>query len=171
MADSLLAEPPVLILDEPGIGLDPAQRLEICGLIHGLAEDHTVLLSTHLLADVERICGRALIINNGRIVASDTPENLVKKLKRHPYITIEVQGSRSDIEAAFRQHPRVAQVRWRSEDDGWQLFEVVCKDGEDVRPDLFRAVVDGGWQLREMRCEVIGLEDAFIAVTSENAKE
>tara|TARA_B100000809_G_scaffold43073_1_gene37365 strand:- start:1612 stop:2595 length:984 start_codon:yes stop_codon:yes gene_type:complete len=171
LADSLLSEPAVLILDEPGIGLDPGQRLEICRLIHGLAEDHTVLLSTHLLADVERICGRALIINDGRIVASDTPDNLVKKLKGHPRVTLEVHGPRHDVEAAFRRHSRVAQVHWRSVDDGWHLFEVECDDGDDVRPDLFREVVAGGWQLREMRCEVIGLEDAFIAVTTEGLQE
>ena len=165
LADSLLHEPPLLILDEPTIGLDPNQIRHIRALIKSLAQRHTVLLSSHILPEVEALCQRVLIIDKGKIVASDTTANLVSRRKGHAEVVAEVRGPAEAVLAAMRSVPGVTAVSLQTEGE-WHRLTIDGDDERDVRPDVYRAVSAGGWVLRELRIEKRNLEDAFVAATS-----
>ncbi len=163
LAQALLGNPPVLILDEPTVGLDPQQIVEIRQMIKGLAEEHTVLLSTHILPEVTMVCQRVLIINRGRIVAQDTMENLAGKSEAA--LEVEADGDAESVTAVLRNVAGVAAVR--SERAGAYLVEGV--PGADLGPPVARAVAEAGFQLRALQRRVRTLEDIFIGVV--NAEE
>jgi ABC-2 type transport system ATP-binding protein len=166
IAQALLNDPPVLILDEPTIGLDPKQIQEVRELIKGLAGNHTVVLSTHILPEVEQTCHRVIIIDRGKIVAVDTPQNLRSQIQGGARVSIEVEGPVTDVVSAVKAMPGVADVRAVTQHDGRNSFQVDVEGGRDIRSDLARTVVQGGWGLLALQSENMSLEDIFIKLTT-----
>ena len=164
LAESLIHDPELLILDEPTIGLDPNQIRQVRSLIGDLAKRHTILLSTHILSEVEVTCRRVLIINRGRIVASDTPDNLKGLMEGHAEIVVEIDGPRAAVTDALKALPCVLQVTAAGAEP-WVKYRLQCQRDTDVRPEVFEAVVRHGWILRELRIERSSLEDIFVALT------
>jgi ABC-2 type transport system ATP-binding protein len=166
IAQALLNDPPVLILDEPTIGLDPKQIQEVRELIKSLAGNHTVVLSTHILPEVEQTCHRVIIIDRGKIVAVDTPQNLRSQIQGGARVFIEVEGPLDDVLAAFKAIPGVAAARVVTQEAARNSFHVDVDSGRDIRRDLARTVVQSGWGLLELQSENMSLEDIFIKLTT-----
>lgn len=166
LADSLLHEPEVLILDEPTIGLDPNQIRNIRYLIKNLSRRHTVLLSTHILHEAEMLCERVLIMNQGRIIASDTTANLVGLLQGNVRVAAEIRGPRDDVQTALQGLPGVKRVTVETVGE-WHQVVCEAERGSDVREDVFRVVGRRMWSLRELSAERQNLEDVFVALTND----
>jgi ABC-2 type transport system ATP-binding protein len=162
LADALINEPDILILDEPTIGLDPGQIREVRELIKGLAARHTILLSSHILSEVEMTCSRVLILDKGRIVASGTPSDLRERagLPLAGSIRIELKAPASEALAILRPLIGEGSVQIMGTDNEWTLLEIVSGE-QDPRENLFRAVVAKGWTLRELSSHRSSLEDIF----------
>ena len=171
IAQALLNDPPVLILDEPTIGLDPKQIHEVRQLIKDLAGKHTVVLSTHILPEVEQTCHRVIIIDRGKIVAVDTPQNLRLQLQGAERISIEVQGPVSEILSKLRAMPGVVDVRKIADIDGRHRLEVEGELRKDIRSDLARMIVQNGWGLYELQSSTMSLEDIFLKLTTAEESE
>jgi ABC-2 type transport system ATP-binding protein len=170
LAQALIHNPEVLILDEPTAGLDPKQINETRRLIKALAGDHTIILSTHILTEVEQTCQRVVIINKGKVVAEDTPENLTRRLRGSATMFVQVDGDRAaDAQAALARVDGVARVA--AADATGTAFEVESESGRDVRRELARAVIGGGWGLLELRPMRLSLEDVFLSLTTEERQE
>ena len=168
LAQSLLNDPPVLILDEPTIGLDPKQINDVRKLIKGLAGNHTVVLSTHILPEVSMTCNRVVIIDKGKIVAEDTPENLTSKLRGAERIHVEAAGPSSQILTMLQALPGVGKVELVEEQGEICRLLVESELSRDIRRDLAAAIVRGGYGLLELRTLTMSLEEVFIKlVTSE----
>jgi ABC-2 type transport system ATP-binding protein len=163
LAQALINQPPLLILDEPTIGLDPSQIVEIRQLIKNLEGAHTVILSSHILPEVSQLCHRVIIINRGQIVASDTPENLSRQLGQESRVLMTVAGPNDRVEAALRGVAGVKRVL--SQGEGKYLVET--DPGQELRPQLARLVVEGGWQLLELKAQEFTLEEVFINLVTE----
>lgn len=170
LADSLINEPPVLILDEPTIGLDPNQIRHIRDLIKGLAERHTVLLSSHILPEIEMICQRVLIINKGKIVASDTTQGLARRVEGCTRVAVEVQGPREVIINTLSGITGVERVTCESAGN-WHRLLCECNGKTDIRSDIFRIVSGNKWDLRELQEEKKSLEDVFTEITGCTAEK
>lgn len=169
LADSLVHDPDLLILDEPTVGLDPYQIRQVRELIKQLAEKHTILLSTHILPEVEAVCERILIINEGKIVASDTEENLHRKLHASTVIELEVQA---DLDLVKHKLDGLAGADIRNAStlkDGWAWLEVEA-DSADIRVELFNLSVTEGWPLRELTEREHSLEDTFVQLTRQQGR-
>ena len=166
IAQALLNDPPVLILDERTIGLDPKQIHEVRELIKELAGKHTVLLSTHILPEVEQTCNRVIIIDKGRIVAVGTPETLRLQLQGAELVTIEVQGPVGEILSKIKAMPGVVEARKVAETGGRHRLEVEGKLRKEIRSDLARTIVQNGWGLFELQSSVMSLEDIFLKLTT-----
>ncbi|MGE5378098.1 MAG: ABC transporter ATP-binding protein [Bacteroidota bacterium] len=166
LAQALIHRPEVLILDEPTIGLDPAQVVEMRKVIREIGKDRTVLLSTHILSEAQQICDRVLIINKGRIVAEDTPENLQSRLVGAQRVILRVRGEADGLAE------RVSQVkgtqRVETKQDGSVEFEFSA--GQDVRPQVARGVIEAGFELLEMHPVGLSLEEIFLELTRDNAE-
>ena len=172
LAQALLHNPEVLILDEPTAGLDPKQIIETRQLIKELRGDHTVILSTHILPEVQQTCHRVVIINKGHIAAVDTPQNLMSRLGGAQSMYVLVEGGGPTVGGSLVGVPgvtRVAQVDER--EHRIFAFEVECEKGADVRRDLARTVVTNGWGLLELRPMRLSLEDVFLTLTTEEDEE
>lgn len=163
LADSLLHEPDLLILDEPTAGLDPGQIREVRELIRELAERHTLLLSTHILPEVEMTCRRILIINKGRVVASDSPERLQKRLEGDVVISAEIAGSPDVIRATLEALDAVDLVVCEPADAGWNRYRIDAAS-PDIRTRVFDCAASNGWKLRELHLESRSLEDVFVSI-------
>lgn len=164
LADSMVHDPDLLVLDEPTVGLDPYQIRQVRELITQLAERHTILLSTHILQEVEAICERILIINEGKIVASDTEENLRHQLRACSIIEMEIMAAK-DVALAKVGELAGMDVRNASElADGWLWIEVEA-DSASMRVELFNLAVAEGWALRELSEQQYSLEDTFVQLT------
>ena len=166
LADCLIARPPILILDEPTVGLDPHQIRQTRELIKALGRSATILLSTHILPEVEMLCHRVAIIDRGRIVAVDTPEALGQRLRGTQVVRVELRGEPSDIEPALQQLPGVARVSLEGRADGAAVFEVEAGAGSDIREAIFRLAVERRWTLRELATLRASLEEVFIHLTT-----
>jgi ABC-2 type transport system ATP-binding protein len=171
IAQALLNDPPVLILDEPTIGLDPKQIHEVRELIKDLAGKHTVVLSTHILPEVEQTCHRVIIINRGKIVAVDTPQNLRSQLQGGERISIEVEGPASDILSKVKAMPGVLDIRKTDDANGHHTFQVEGELRKDIRNDLARMIVQNGWGLYELHSATMTLEDIFLELTTAEESE
>jgi ABC-2 type transport system ATP-binding protein len=171
LAQALIHNPDVLILDEPTAGLDPKQIIETRELIKELAGDHTIILSTHILPEVAQTCQRVVIINKGRVVAVDTPDNLTARLRGSETMYLQVDASGADAAASLTRVPGVTRVVEADRRDGMVGLEVDSESGRDVRRDLARAVVNSGWGLLEMRPMRMSLEDVFLSLTTEDVPE
>jgi ABC-2 type transport system ATP-binding protein len=171
LAQALIHNPDVLILDEPTAGLDPKQIIETRDLIRSLAGDHTIVLSTHILPEVAQTCQRVVIINKGRVVAVDTPENLTARLRGAETLYVQVDAPGDDAAATLAGVPGVTRV---VPSDGRHVqgaFEVESTRGTDVRRDLARAIVTRGWGLLELRPMRMSLEEIFLQVTTDEKVE
>jgi ABC-2 type transport system ATP-binding protein len=171
IAQALLNDPPVLILDEPTIGLDPKQIHEVRQLIKDLAGKHTVVLSTHILPEVEQTCHRVIIIDRGKIVAVDTPQNLRMQLQGGERISLEVQGPASEIVSKLKAMPGVVDVQILADTDGRHRFQVEGQLQRDIRSDVARMIVQNGWGLYELQSATMSLEDIFLKLTTAEESE
>ena len=163
LAQALVHDPDVLILDEPTIGLDPRQIIEVRELIKGLAGQHTILISTHILPEVEQVCSRVLIIHRGKLVAEDTPKNLGARLRGAERIGLQVTGDGAKLQKALAAVPGVQSVQVVN--DG--RYEVAVTPGQDLRAQLAETVVKGGWGLLELAPVGMSLEEIFLQLTDE----
>ena len=165
LAQALIHRPEVLILDEPTIGLDPAQVVEIRHVIREIGKDRTVLLSTHILSEAQQICDRVLIINKGKIVTEDSPENLQSRLVGAQRVVLRVRGDSDGLTTRIGKVKGVRTVEAKS--DGSVEFEFGA--GEDMRPQVAKAVVQAGYELLEMRPIGLSLEEIFLELTRDDA--
>lgn len=168
LADAMIHEPELLILDEPTIGLDPNQIRQVREMITNLSRHHTIFISTHILSEVEMTCNRVIIIHRGQIAAVDSPQNLRRKL--HQAGTIRIEGHFRDLGAAIQELERLEGIEsLRSSDagSGWQRIELVLAgDCEgDPRAEIFQLAGQRGWILRELTREAVSLEDVFSRLT------
>ncbi len=168
LADALLHDPQVVVLDEPTIGLDPNQIRETRKLITELARRHTIILSSHILPEVEAVCQRMIIIAGGRIRASGSIAQVRDRITGASRLLAEIKGSRGDVENAVRQIPGVKGVEAVAS-EGWCRLRVVSAEGQDVREQIAAAAARNGWPLRELRLEVGSLEEFFTQITAEAA--
>ena len=164
LAQALIHNPDVLILDEPTAGLDPKQIIETRQLIRGLAGNHTIVLSTHILPEVAQTCQRVVIINKGRVVAVDTPENLTARLTGAETMYVQIDALGADAGPALAAIPGVTRVAVSDSGGG---FEVETERGTDVRRELAKTVVNRGWGLLELRPMRMSLEEIFLQVTTD----
>ena len=162
LAQALLHRPEVLILDEPTIGLDPGQVVEVRKLIREIGKERTVLLSTHILGEAQNICDRVLIINKGRIVAEDTPENLQARLLGAERVMLRVRGETDDLPFVIEKVKGVQSVDVKEEG----LVEFQFAPGQDIRPEVAKAVISQGYDLLEMRPLGMSLEEIFLELTN-----
>lgn len=172
LAQALIGDPPVLVLDEPTIGLDPRQIREIRSLIKGFSQNRTVILSTHILPEVSQVCDRVIIINRGSIVAEDTPDNLTSAHGKSSRVMVAVRAPHEEAQALLASVPGVLHVHC-SEDstDGECSVLVDSAPENDLRPNLARAVLEKGWDLLELRSIQASLEDVFIDLVTEESGE
>ena len=168
LADAMVHDPDLLILDEPTIGLDPNQIRQVRDLIKSLGQRHTVLISTHILPEVEMTCQRVLIINKGRIEASDSPENLTRRIRSGGGIKAEIKAEASGAKELLAKMDHIDEVVVLPLTDGWIQTEVFAKGGEDIREKMHHVIVQAGWPLREFSRHRATLEDVFIELTHED---
>jgi ABC-2 type transport system ATP-binding protein len=171
LAQAMIGDPEVLILDEPTAGLDPKQILEIRDLIIELGKDHTIILSSHILPEVSAVCKRVLIINRGAIVADDTPENLAKRILGGSHILLRLDGSQDAVSEALGKIPQIRNLEWKeSQESG--TCEVVAEAGEeaDIRRDIFHALSGANIPILLMRSQDLSLEEIFLNLTTREAK-
>ena len=168
LAQALMHNPDVLILDEPTAGLDPKQIIETRQLIKSLAGDHTIILSTHILPEVSQTCQRVVIINRGKVVAVDTPDNLTSRLRGSETMYLQVDATGADAAAVLQHVAGVTRVAIADTKGAAVGYEVDSEAGQDVRRELAAAVVGRGWGLLEMRPMRMSLEEIFLHVTTED---
>ena len=166
LADCLLGQPTILILDEPTAGLDPHQIRQTRELIITLGRTTTILLSTHILPEVEMACHRVAIIDKGHIVAVDSPTQLRNRLQGTQVVRVQLSGDPAIIEPALKQLPGVARVSAQGRTDGFVAFDIEARAGSDVREAIFRLAVEHRWALRELAQQQVSLEDVFIHLTT-----
>jgi len=171
LAQALVHDPEVIILDEPTVGLDPKQIIEVRHLIKGLAGSHTILLSTHILPEVSMTCDRVVIINRGRIAAIDTPANLTMQLKGGQNVLLEVAADQNAVSAAVREIPGVRRVTAEPAGaNGRVALMVEVSAGQDVRSQIAGRIVGKGWPLYELRGVNLSLEEIFLELTTEDSE-
>ena len=166
IAQAILHEPEVLVMDEPTIGIDPIQVVETRSLIKDLGKQQTVVLSSHILPEVSMICERVLIIHEGRIVAEDTPSNLAERLQGSDQLEVEIGGPPDEVLAELREIEGVSSVRHRSLANR-EVYTVRLLQGADVRDEISRAVIARGWSLLSMQSVGMTLEDIFLRLTTD----
>jgi ABC-2 type transport system ATP-binding protein len=172
LAQAIIHNPEVLILDEPTAGLDPKQINDTRDLIKSLAGDHTIILSTHILSEVEQTCQQVIIINKGKLVATDSVNNLQNRARGAESLLVEVAGRNGDLDsgAVQRRLERISgviRVSFKDQRQSSSTFEVESRKGSFVRGDLARAVVESGWDLNELRPTAMSLEEIFLQLTGE----
>lgn len=170
IAQALIGSPSIVILDEPTVGLDPLQIIEIRDLIKELGKDHTVILSSHILSEVSAVCDEILIISHGKLVACDTPENLSKMSEGHAELHMLVKGERAAVEAAINSCENVEKCDFAEGEEGIKL-EITAKDDKDIREELFYILADRKLPILEMTSVSASLEEVFIDLTSKDPAE
>jgi ABC-2 type transport system ATP-binding protein len=171
LAQAIIHNPDVLILDEPTSGLDPKQIIEIRDLLKALSPDHTIILSTHILSEVEHSCERVIIISQGRLVAIDSVANLTNRLRGAEAVSIEVEPAGGnpkpdEVQVRLEQVSGVSRVVLKQPRDGRFVFEVESLQGRHIRAELARSVVQAGWNLSELRPVGLSLEEIFLQLTA-----
>ncbi len=165
LAQAMMHDPDLLILDEPMSGLDPNQIVDIRNLIKKMGQEKTVIYCSHILSEVSATCDRILIINDGQIVASGTPDELTSRSTRGNRFVAKVKADRTDATSAFRAIPGVSVVDITGVEGEWLSAEIVVGDREDIGEQIFRCVVDKGWSLSELKHEAASLEEVFTQLT------
>jgi len=166
LASALIGNPPILILDEPTVGLDPKQILEIRTLVKKLGKKHTVILSSHILTEVQEVCDRVVIIDHGQIVANDTIDNLSKSVSGSNRLTVRIAGNKTDVVRIIREMDGVERVRADMErEPGVYEYEIEQAMDADIRPALNKVVQENGWAIYRMEQGEMTLEDVFLKIT------
>ena len=169
LAQAIIHNPDVLILDEPTSGLDPKQIIETRELIKSLAGEHTIILSTHILPEVEAVCQKVIIINKGKLVATDSVENLTHRMHGTDAAAVEIDpaglADLPHVQQRLEQVSGVSKVVAKEGHDGRLLFEVESLPGRNVRADIARVVVQNGWNLLELKSQAFSLEEVFLELT------
>lgn len=171
IAAALLGSPKLIILDEPTVGLDPAQMIEIRSLIRDLGKTHTVILSSHILSEVQSVCDRVLIIAHGRLVAQGTPEELAEKLSARGQLAVTAQGAAQAVLAAARAVPGLGDVTLTAEQGGEVSFTASATPGADLRGALSLALAQAGCPVLSLSAQSMSLEDVFLQLTEPEAAE
>ncbi len=171
LAQAIIHNPDVLVLDEPTAGLDPKQIIETRQLIRELAGTHTIVLSTHILPEVSQTCQRVVIINKGRVVAVDSPENLTQRMQGAATVFVQSDGPAMDVQSALRNVSGVTRVTPSEPKGDLASFEVDTEKGADLRRELAAAIVTRGWGLLELRSMRMSLEDIFLSVITDETSE
>lgn len=171
LADALVHEPDLIILDEPTIGLDPSQIRSVRQLIKDLAGRHTVLLSSHILPEVELTCHRVLIMREGRILAADTPENLQRGMGHDRQIIAEIAAPAAELKICWEQMAEVADYDMTPAEGEYHRCALTAANGGDLRPQIFAMVAERGWKLRELSRQQYSLEDIYIRLTRPHSEE
>jgi ABC-2 type transport system ATP-binding protein len=176
LAQAIIHNPDVLILDEPTSGLDPKQIIEIRELLRQLAGEHTIILSTHILSEVEHSCERVIIISQGKLVAIDSVANLTNRLRGSEAVALEVQAADgrpnpTEVQQRLEQVPGVSRVVMKEPKDGRMQFEIESLQGRQIRADVARTVVNAGWNLNELRAVGLSLEDIFLQLTAAEKRD
>jgi ABC-2 type transport system ATP-binding protein len=171
LAQALIHNPDVLVLDEPTAGLDPKQIIETRELIKGLAGQHTVILSTHILPEVSKTCQRVVVINAGQIVAVGTPDELMHRLQGFETVMVTVEGPAGAIIEKFERVGGVNKVEPRESSGERVTMEVHSEKDKDVRAELARATVESGWKLYELKTSGLSLEEIFLKLTTKDLSE
>jgi ABC-2 type transport system ATP-binding protein len=170
LAQALVHDPDVIILDEPTVGLDPKQIIEVRNLIKALAGSHTIILSTHILPEVSMTCDRVVIINKGKIAAVDTPQNLTSQLRGGQRIRVETQAPEKQLQELLSHIPGTSRVQVTSTGgDGHVAATVESAQGQDVRSQIAAKIVEKGWPLYELHGLALSLEDIFLQLTTDDA--
>jgi ABC-2 type transport system ATP-binding protein len=163
LAQALLNNPQIVILDEPTVGLDPKQIIEIRQLIKGLSGEHTVILSSHILPEIEQTCERVVIINEGKVVAEDTVENLTNRMRGVQRINLQVEGDQDAVKKALQSVDAIQKMNVTMKDN---VCEVEVESPQDIRKDLARVIVNNGLGLLELSTERFTLEEIFLHLTT-----
>jgi ABC-2 type transport system ATP-binding protein len=171
LADALVHEPELIILDEPTIGLDPNQIRSVRQLIKELGRRHTVLLSSHILPEVEMTCNRVLIMREGRILAADTPENLQKAVGKNGHLITEIAAPLEELKTCFEQMPELAHYTISAAEGAYHRCALTPTGSNDLRPRIFSLVVERGWELRELSRVRHSLEEVYIRLTRPESEE
>ena len=171
LADALVHEPELIILDEPTIGLDPNQMRSVRQLIKDLSRNHTVLISTHILPEVEMTCTRVVILHAGRILAADTPENLQKIMASNSQVIAEIAAPRGELETCWEEMAEIAYSDMSPSEGEFIRCALTPRDGVDLRPLIFSMARERGWVLRELTRSRHSLEDIYVRVTRPNEEE
>ena len=170
IAQALVHDPDVIILDEPTVGLDPKQIIEVRNLIKSLAGTHTILLSTHILPEVSMTCDRVVIINKGKIAAVDTPQNLTSQLKGGQRIRLEVQAPEAPLREVLAQVSGTSRVQVEpARSDGHLTVNIEAAPGKDIRSQIAAKIVEKGWGLYELRGVSLSLEEIFLELTTDDS--
>lgn len=170
IAQALLGNPEVIILDEPTVGLDPAQIIEIRELIRELGKDHTIVLSSHILSEVQAVCDSIMIISQGRLVASDTAENLTTLFAGTTTLKLQVRAERADVQELLSSIHGIADAIFSDAEEGVTAVDMKLMDDVDIREELFNAFAQAGKPILEMTRVKASLEDVFLELTQEDAK-
>ena len=170
IAQAVLHEPQVLILDEPTVGIDPIQVVETRNLIKELGRDHTIILSTHILPEVSMVCKRVLILHEGQIMAEDSPHNLAERLQGVERVQLEARGPEPEITKALKEIRGVMEVTSTSEDDR-HTYNVEAKRGLDLRSTISKVIISNGWSLLTIQLVGMSLEEIFLKLTTSEELE
>ncbi len=171
LAQALLGNPPVLILDEPTVGLDPKQIMDIRNLIQTLGKEHTIILSSHILPEVSAVCRRVLIIHRGNIVASDSPENLARDLRGIHSFQLKIKGDKKIIRQALKKEELIEDLRLEpSSEEGVLAAFITAREGQDIRENLFYTLAGARCPILQMRPGSVSLEEIFLNVTMEEPR-
>lgn len=167
IAQALLGNPPVLILDEPTVGLDPKQIIEIRNLIHNLGKKHTIILSSHILPEIQAVCERIIVINKGNLVADGTPDNLAHNLSTDHKLIVRLAGAEAEMKAGLKTIRNVVGVEsFGEKEPGVYEFTVEAREGADLRRDLFHFAAKKDWPILSLTNSDLSLEDVFLRLTS-----
>lgn len=172
LAQAIMGYPEVIILDEPTVGLDPMQIIEIRDLIKTLSKKHTIILSSHILSEVSAVCDVVMIINKGKLIVSDTPENLSHHMSGSNGLELQIKGEKSIIERALKSISKITKLEYgKSEEKGIVSVNVYCKESDDIREDVFYALSNINCPIYGMHSTKMSLEDIFLELTGTNNKE
>ena len=170
IAQALIGDPDILILDEPTVGLDPMQIIDIRNVISQLGSKKTLIISSHILSEISAVCSRVLIINKGRIIAEDTPENLAYQLSGENKFILRAEGDRADIEKALSSIDGIERFEFKDSKDNENDYIIIAKNGFDIRKPLFKTLANADLSILMFKAYDVSLEDIFITLT-EKAKE
>lgn len=167
LAQALVGNPPILILDEPTVGLDPKQIIEIRTLVKKLGKNHTVILSSHILSEVQAVCDRIMVIDKGKLVADDTAENLSRSMSADNSLTAQIEGPEKEVKALLEQIPAVEKVdAAKTAESGVVEYSLTVKEGDDVRREVFKRMAGRNYPILMMRGKTLSLEEIFLKLTA-----
>jgi len=169
LAQAIIGHPDLIILDEPTVGLDPMQIVEIRGLIKELSKEHAVILSSHILAEISAVCDKVLIINQGKLIVSDTPDNLSKRMKESNAIELLVRGEKTNVHNELAKISKIRKIEYRKQGELLKA-KVYYNPEDDIREALFYAMVNAGCPILSMEATTMTLEDIFMKVTKQKVK-